>query len=61
MLEFECKELGTHCNYVARGTSLEEVKMKAMEHAQTVHKDLLDSMSPQQRADIDKTVTSKTH
>jgi predicted small metal-binding protein len=61
MLEFECKELGTKCNYVAKGNTLEEVKKKAMEHAQTVHKDLLASMSAQQRADIDKTVTRMTH
>ena len=61
MLKFECKELGTHCSYVAQGDTLEEVKKSAMEHAQTVHKDLLASMSPQQRADIDKTVIRKTH
>jgi predicted small metal-binding protein len=41
MLKFECKELGTNCNYVAKGNYLEEVKKNAMEHAQTVHKDWL--------------------
>ena len=61
MMKFECKELGTNCGYVAQGDTLDEVKKKAMEHAQTVHKDLLASMSPQQRADIDKTVIRKTH
>jgi predicted small metal-binding protein len=61
MLNFECKELGTNCNYVATGNTLEEVKKDAMEHAQTVHRDLLASMSPQQIADIDKTLTRKTH
>jgi predicted small metal-binding protein len=61
MLKFECKELGTNCGYVAQGDTLEEVRKKAMDHAQTVHKDLLATMSPQQRADIDKTVIRKTH
>lgn len=61
MLKFECKELGTNCSYVAKGNSLEEVKKDAMEHAQTVHKDLLSNMSPQQLADLDKTLTRKTH
>jgi hypothetical protein len=29
MMKFECKELGTHCPYVAEGNSLEEVKKNA--------------------------------
>jgi predicted small metal-binding protein len=61
MLKFECKELGTNCNYVAKGDTLEEVKKDAMAHAQTVHKDLLSNMSPQQVADIERTLTRKTH
>ena len=61
MLRFECKELGTNCNYVAKGNTLEEVKKDAMDHAQTMHKDLLSSMSPQQMAGLDTTLTRKTH
>jgi predicted small metal-binding protein len=61
MLKFECKELGTNCNYVAKGESLEEVKKNAIEHAQIVHKDWLTKKSPQQIADIDKTLTRMTH
>ncbi len=61
MLEFECKELGTNCPYVAKGKTLEEVKKDAMHHAQTVHKDLMAKMSPQQMADMDKTLTRMTH
>jgi predicted small metal-binding protein len=61
MMKFECKELGTHCPYVAQGDSLDEVKKNAMQHAQTVHKDLLAHMSAQQKADMDKTITSKTY
>jgi predicted small metal-binding protein len=61
MLQFECKELGTNCRYIARGNTLEEVRKNAMAHAQTVHIDLLANMSPQQKADMDKTVTRMTH
>ncbi len=61
MLKFECKELGTNCNYVAKGNTLEEVKKDAMKHAQNVHKDLLTKMSPQQMEDMDKTLTRMTH
>lgn len=61
MLEFDCKELGTNCNYVAKGNSLDEVKKDAIKHAQIVHKDLLANMSPQQLEDMDKTLTRMTH
>lgn len=61
MMKFECKELGTSCNYVAKGNTLEEVKKIAIQHTQTVHKDFLAKMSTQQRADLDKTVTRMTH
>jgi len=61
MLEFECKELGTKCSYVAKGNTLEEVKKDAIKHAQNVHKDLLANMSPQQMEDMDKTLTRMTH
>jgi predicted small metal-binding protein len=61
MLKFECKELGTNCSYVAQGNSLDEVKKNAMAHAQTVHKDWLAHKSPQQIADLDKTLTRMTH
>ena len=61
MLNFECKELGTNCNYVAKGNSLEEVKKDAMRHVQNVHKDLMAKLSPKQMEDIDKTLTRMTH
>ncbi len=61
MLKFECKELGTNCNYVAKGNTLEEVKKDAMKHAQNVHKDLMAKMTPQQMEDLDKTLTRMTH
>ncbi len=61
MLKFECKELGTNCSYVAQGISLDEVKKDAMDHAQTVHKDWLAKMSPQQIGELDKTLTRLTY
>ena len=61
MLEFECKELGTNCRYVAKGNTLEAVKKDAMRHAQEVHKDLLANMSQKQMEDMDKTLTRMTH
>jgi predicted small metal-binding protein len=54
-------DLGTNCSLAAKGNKLDEVKQGAMELAQTVHKDWLDKMSPQQKADLDKTLTRLTH
>jgi len=61
MLKFECKELGTNCGYVAKGDTLEDVKKNAMAHAQTIHKDWIAKLSPQQITDVDKTLTRMTH
>lgn len=61
MLIFECRELGTGCDYIAQGDTLEEVKKDAMAHTQTVHKYWYLIKSPQQKADIDKTLISITH
>ena len=61
MLNFECKNLGTNCSYVASGKTVEEVKQNAMRHAQTLHKDMLAKMTPKQIADIDKIISTKTH
>ena len=59
MAQFECKDLGMDCNYVAHGDTVADVKRAAMLHAQQVHGDMLKSMSPQQLADIDSLLTSK--
>jgi predicted small metal-binding protein len=61
MLKFECKNLGTNCSYIATGNTVENVKKNAVNHAQTVHKDLLAKMTPQQIDDMYKTVTRMTH
>ena len=58
-MKLECKDLGMNCNAVITGNTVEEVKQRAMKHAQTVHKDVLAKMTPQQLADMDKVITSK--
>lgn len=61
MLKFECKNLGTNCSYIATGNTVEDVKKDAVNHAQTMHKDMLAKMTPQQIDDLYKTVTRMTH
>ena len=60
MYEVECKNIGmAECTYVGKGTSIEEVKQKAMAHARIVHKDVLSSMTPIQLEEMDRLLTSK--
>lgn len=61
MLKFECKNLGTNCSYIATGNTVEDVKENAEKHAQTVHKNLLAKMTPQQIDQMYKTVVRMTH
>lgn len=61
MLNFECKNLGTNCSYIATGNTVEDVKKNAIEHAQKVHNDLLAKMTPQQIEDMYKTVARMTY
>jgi predicted small metal-binding protein len=59
MLKFECKELGTNCNYVARGNTIEEVKNDALGHVQVVHKYWFAVQPPEKKVEIDKTLTGR--
>jgi len=61
MLKFECKELGTNCNYVARGNTLEDVKRDALGHVNAVHKYWFAVQSPQRKVDIEQTFTRITN
>jgi predicted small metal-binding protein len=60
MPQLACRDLGMECNAVINGSSVEEVKRRAMQHAQAVHADMLKTMStPEQMAQMDKLMESK--
>jgi predicted small metal-binding protein len=59
MYKVACRELGMDCKAVITGQSVEEVKKKAMAHAQDVHRDILSKMTPMQMTDMDRTLNSK--
>lgn len=59
MLKFACKDAGVDCGFIATGESVEEVKKAAFAHAGVVHKDLLQAMTPEQLADLEKVVEQK--
>jgi predicted small metal-binding protein len=50
MPQLECRELGVDCDEVITGATAEEVKQKALAHAQEKHADVLASLSPEQQA-----------
>ena len=61
-MELACRDLGMDCNYVAKGSSVAEVKQDAMTHAQVVHAAVLATMSsPEQMAAMDQLMDSKIH
>ena len=51
--------MGMDCDFVATGSTVQEVKAKAMAHAQAVHADVLKTMSsPAQMAAMEKQLES---
>jgi len=58
MFKFTCREMGMDCSFVTTGSSVEEVKAKAMAHAKETHGDILSSMSQEQMTGMDKQLTA---
>lgn len=57
MYTFACKDMDMDCGFVTSGETVEEVKAKAMAHAQKAHADVLKKMpSPAQKAEMEKMV-----
>ncbi len=56
MLKFACKDVGVDCEFVATGTTMDEVKNKAFAHASVVHADLLKGLSEAQMAEMTRAV-----
>jgi predicted small metal-binding protein len=55
MKSLACRDLGMDCDYISTGNTVEDVKQKAMAHAQVVHADVLKTMtSPAQMAEMQK-------
>jgi predicted small metal-binding protein len=59
MFKFACKDVGMDCTFVATGNTVEEVKEAAFAHAGVVHKDVMQSMTPEQLEGLAKTVEEK--
>ncbi|MGA2112616.1 MAG: DUF1059 domain-containing protein [Anaerolineales bacterium] len=60
MAELACRDLGMNCDAVIRGSTVEEVKRKAMDHARSVHaKELASMSSPEQMAQMVRLIDQK--
>jgi len=59
MLKFACKDVGLDCDFVATGSTVEEVKEKAFAHAGVVHADVLKGMNKDEMTQMTKSVEEK--
>jgi predicted small metal-binding protein len=59
MLKFACKDMGLDCDFVATGTTVDEVKTKAFAHAGVVHADMLKGMNKDELAKMTNAVEEK--
>lgn len=56
MVKYACVALGVHCTFTTTAESADEVKKALFAHADVVHKDMLESMTPEQLAGLEKAV-----
>jgi predicted small metal-binding protein len=56
MYQYVCRDLGVECDFSTTAESPEEVKKAVFAHNDVVHKEMLQSMTPEQLADWEKSV-----
>ena len=56
MYKFACRDLDVDCDFSTAAESPEEVKKAVFAHADEVHKEMMQSMTPEQSAELEKSV-----
>lgn len=56
MYQYACRDLGVDCDFSVKAETSEKVKEAAFSHGTVVHKEMLESMTPEQLADLEKAV-----
>jgi len=56
MYKYACRDVGVDCDWSTTAESPEEVNKAVFAHADEVHKEILESMTPEQLADLKKAV-----
>ncbi len=59
LYRFGCRDVGANCDFVAAGTSVEEVKNKWFAHAEVAHVDILNKMDETQKAELTQRVVTR--
>jgi predicted small metal-binding protein len=56
MYRYACRDLDVDCDFPTTAVSPEEVKKAVFAHGDEVHKDMLELMTPEQLAELEKAV-----
>lgn len=56
MHRYACRDLGVDCEFSVAAETPKKVKEAVFAHANVVHKDMLESMTPEQLSDLEKAV-----
>ena len=56
MNKYACRDLGVDCDFTVTAETPEKVRQAVFAHANVVHKEMLESMTPEQLADLEKAV-----
>ena len=56
MYQYACAALGVDCTFSTTAETPEEVKQAVFEHAEVVHKDMLQAMTPEEMTNLQKAV-----
>jgi predicted small metal-binding protein len=61
LIRYSCKDMGLNCPYIFKGTTLEEVTEKALEHVRAVHQEDFNVISsPAQIEEMKKALARST-
>ena len=56
MYQYACRDLGVDCDFSVTAETPDKVNKAVFSHAKVVHKEMLESMSPDQLADLENAV-----
>ncbi len=59
MKKIKCKDVGMVCPFEAHGEDAQDVKMKMMEHAMSVHAKEMEGMSEDEKKSMEKMMDEK--
>jgi predicted small metal-binding protein len=52
MMKVSCKDLGESCDFVAEGSSVDEVKQRLMDHGMSEHREMMEKMTEDEKSQM---------